>query len=59
MNEADKRTEHIADINTDKWELTVNNPNHVEEVYNCNLTEIIVEIEELDPQALKAIKELL
>ncbi len=52
----------VADINTDTWDLTVNNPNHVEEVDNRSPAEIIAEIEELDAraaQALQAIKELL
>ena len=53
---------NIADINTDTWDLTVNNPNRVEEVDNRTPAEIIAEIEELDAQAaeaLQAIKELL
>lgn len=52
----------IADINTDTWDLTVNNPNRVEEVDNRTPQEIIAEIELLDAQAaeaLQAIKELL
>ena len=52
----------IADINTDTWDLTVNNPNRVEEVDNRTPQEIIAEIEMLDAQAaeaLRAIKELL
>ena len=52
----------IADINTDTWDLTVNNPNRVEEVDNRTPQEIIAEIELLDVQAaeaLEAIKELL
>ncbi|GAB5412422.1 MAG: N-6 DNA methylase [Congregibacter sp.] len=52
----------IADINTDTWDLTVNNPNRVEEVDNRTPEEIIAEIELLDAQAaeaLQAIKELL
>ena len=53
---------NIADINTDTWDLTVNNPNRVEEVDNRTPAEIIAEIEELDAQAaqaLQAIKALL
>ncbi|MDA9049646.1 type I restriction-modification system subunit M [Pseudomonadales bacterium] len=53
---------NIADINTDTWDLTVNNPNRVEEVDNRTPQEIIAEIELLDAQAaeaLQAIKELL
>ena len=52
----------IADINTDTWDLTVNNPNRVDEVDNRTPQEIIAEIELLDAQAaeaLQAIKELL
>ena len=52
----------VADINTDTWDLTVNNPNRVEETDNRTPAEIIAEIEELDAQAaqaLQAIKELL
>ena len=52
----------IANINTDTWDLTVNNPNRVEEVDNRTPQEIIAEIELLDEQAaeaLQAIKELL
>ena len=52
----------FADINTDTWDLTVNNPNRVEEVDNRTPAEIIAEIEELDAQAaqaLQAIKALL
>ena len=51
-----------ADINTDTWDLTVNNPNRVEEVDNRTPAEMIEEIEELEAQAaqaLQAIKELL
>ena len=52
----------VADINAETWDLTVNNPNRVEEVDNRTPQEIIAEIEELDAQAagaLQAIKELL
>lgn len=52
----------VSDINTDTWDLTVNNPNRVEEIDNRTPAEIIAEIEELDAQAakaLQAIKELL
>ena len=52
----------IADVNKDTWDLTVNNPNRVEEVDNRTPQEIIAEIELLDAQAaeaLRAIKELL
>ena len=52
----------IAGINTDTWDLTINNPNRVEEVDNRTPQEIIAEIELLDAQAaeaLQAIKELL
>ena len=52
----------IADVNKDTYDLTVNNPNTVEEVDNRTPQEIIAEIELLDAQAseaLQAIKELL
>ena len=52
----------IADIKTDTWDLTVNNPNRVEEVDSRTTQEIIAEIERLDAQAaeaLQAIKGLL
>ena len=52
----------VADINKDTYDLTVNNPNTVEEVDNRTPQEIIEEIEQLDAkasEALKAIKELL
>ena len=52
----------VEDINKDTWDLTVNNPNRVEEVDNRTPQEIIAEIVELDAQAaqaLQAIKELL
>ena len=52
----------VAEINKDTWDLTVNNPNTVEEVDNRTPQEIIAEIEQLDvqaAQALQAIKELL
>ena len=52
----------IADVNKDIYDLTVNNPNIVEEVDNRTPQEIIAEIEQLDAkasEALKAIKELL
>ena len=51
-----------ATVNKDTWDLTVNNPNKVEEVDNRTPQEIISEIEKLDAQATKAlqsIKELL
>ncbi len=52
----------ITNINTDTWDLTVNNPNRVEELDNKTPQEIIAEIELLDAQAaeaLQAIKGLL
>ena len=52
----------VDDISKDTWDLTVNNPNRVEEVDNRTPQEIIAEIELLDAQAadaLQAIKELL
>ncbi len=53
---------NLQDVNKETWDLTVNNPNKVEEVDNRTPAEIITEIEELDAQAsraLQAIKELL
>ncbi len=52
----------IGTINTETWDLTVNNPNIVEEIDNRTPQEIIAEIEQLDiqaAQALQKIKELL
>ena len=52
----------VANINKDTYDLTVNNPNIVEEVDNRTPQEIITEIEQLDAkaaEALKAIKEIL
>ena len=52
----------VADINKDTYDLTINNPNIVEELDNRTPMEIIKEIEHLDAkasEALKAIKELL
>ena len=52
----------VAAVNKDTWDLTVNNPNTVEEIDNRTPQEIIAEIEQLDvqaAQALQAIKELL
>ena len=52
----------VDDINADTWDLTVHNPNRVEEVDTRTPMEIIAEIEELDAQAaqaLQAIKGLL
>lgn len=53
---------NASDLNSTSWDLTVNNPNRVEEVDNRTPQEIIAEIEALDAQAadaLQAIKELL
>ena len=52
----------VATVNKDTWDLTVNNPNTIEDVDNRTPQEIIAEIEQLDVQsrqALQAIKELL
>lgn len=52
----------VADISKESWDLTVNNPNRVEEVDSRTPQEIIAEIELLDMQAaeaLQALKELL
>jgi type I restriction enzyme M protein len=53
---------NVDNIDKDTWDLTVKNPNRVEEVDNRTPQEIIAEIELLDAQAaeaLQAIKELL
>ena len=52
----------VATVNKDTWDLTVTNPNTVEEIDNRTPQKIIAEIEQLDvqaAQALQAIKELL
>ena len=53
---------NLETISKDTWDLSVNNPNKIEEIDNRTPQEIIKEIEELDAQASKtlhAIKELL
>ncbi len=55
-------TVKIDNINKETWDLSVNNPNKLEEVDERTPKEIIAEIEELDlkaNKALKAIKDLL
>ncbi|MDA9747622.1 type I restriction-modification system subunit M [bacterium] len=55
-------TINIEDINKETFDLTVKNPNKIEEVDNRTPEEIINEIEKLDQEAtkaLKAIKELM
>lgn len=52
----------VGEINPETWDLTVNNPNRVEEVDNRSPEAIIAAIEALDAQAAQAlqnIKELL
>jgi type I restriction enzyme M protein len=52
----------VEKLSKDTWDLTVNNPNRVDEVDNRTPAEIIAEIELLDAQAadaLQTIKELL
>ena len=52
----------IGSVNRETWDLTVNNPNIVEEIDNRTPKGIIAEIEQLDVQAAEAlqkIKELL
>ena len=52
----------IDTVNKETWDLTVNNPNKIEEVDNRTPQEIIKEIEELNAktsEALKVIKDLL
>ena len=48
----------IGMINTQTWDLTVNNPNTVEEIDNRTPQEIIAEIEELDLQAAEALQKI-
>ncbi len=48
----------IAGINTETWDLTVNNPNRVEEVDNRTPQEIIAEIEGLDTQAARSLERI-
>lgn len=53
---------NVSDMNKDTWDLTVNNPNRVDDTDTRTPQEIIAEIEQLDvqaAQALQAIKELL
>ena len=53
---------NVSDINKDTWDLTVHNPNRIDETDSRTPNEILKEIEELDKQAAKtlaAIKELL
>jgi len=55
-------TVSIDDVDNKTWDLTISNPNRVEEVDNRTPEEILAEIEGLDKEAsvsLKAIKELL
>ena len=47
-----------GEINTETWDLTVNNPNIVEEIDNRTPDEIIAEIEQLDEQASKALQNI-
>jgi len=49
-------TVNINDINKETFDLTVKNPNKVEEVDNRTPEEIIKEIEQLDQEATKALK---
>lgn len=52
----------VEKLSRETWDLTVSNPNHVDEMDNRTPAEIIAEIELLDAQAagaLQAIKELL
>ena len=52
----------VTDINKDTYDLTITNPNTVEEIDNRTPIEIIKEIEQLDvkdSETLKAIKGLL
>ena len=47
---------NLKDIDKETWDLTVNNPNKVEEVENRTPLEIIAEIEKLDAKASKALQ---
>ena len=64
-NQEEERNSWLVDmeaIDKKTWDLTVSNPNFIEEVDNRSAEEIIAEIEALDTQAaqaLQAIKELL
>lgn len=51
-------TVDIKNIDKIKWDLTVNNPNRVEEVDNRSPEEIIKEIQEIDLETSKSIKEI-
>ena len=44
----------IGKINKETWDLTVNNPNIVEEIDNRTPQEIIAEIEKLDIEAAES-----
>ena len=46
----------VDDIDNKTWDLTVNNPNRIEEVDNRTPEEILAEIEELDKEAAKCIE---
>ena len=48
----------IGTINEENWDLTVNNPNIVEEIDNRTPQEIIAEIEQLDVQAAEALQKI-
>ena len=48
----------IGKINSENWELTVNNPNRVEEIDNRTPKEIIEEIEKLDQEAAAALEKI-
>ena len=48
----------IGSINTDTWDLTVSNPNKIEEIDNRTPQQILDEIEQLDIQASKAFKKI-
>ena len=47
---------NAADICSEIWDLTVSNPNRAEQVDNRTPQEIIAEIEELDAEAVRALK---
>ena len=45
-------------LNNDTWDLTVNNPNRIDEIDHRTPQEIIAEIERLDAQESKALREI-
>jgi type I restriction enzyme M protein len=48
----------VSDIDNKTWDLTVSNPNRIEEVDNRTPEEILAEIEKLDKEAFESIKNI-